>query len=317
MERFLYSKTEDISVLIVDDNDINGLIAENMLQSIGIPSDYAKDGLTALQMLRQKKYDLVLMDYVMPGMNGIEVIEKIRAIPHFEMLPVVALTGECFKEIKQEFAKVGVEDLLKKPLNYEKFTSCLKRYFPLMAKGRKIKEKPLQYAYLNDYRFLKVALENIETCVAQMKSEDETLVHLGWHSMKNIILTFQGNARWKELGTLISVTKEPTELLFLELEERYEELKQIVLAYDKEKEEEPSFEKEITFSQEELKNSKKRILYHVHRFEINPILKELKKLLEMTEGEERKSVLQAMDAAYVFDYEKIEKYLFECPIYSS
>ena len=124
---------------------------------------------------------------------------------------------------------------------------------------------------------------------------------------KNIIMAFRGNLRWREFLALMEEENGPTEGFLLELDKRYQELKQIVMAYDKERDRSETCCVSISLK-DESDLIRQKIGYHIKRFEINETISGLKDLLKMVQGAERETVFKAIDAAYIFDYEKIAEY---------
>jgi PAS domain S-box-containing protein len=117
--------------LIVDDNENNRLILRQMLKLKNIEVEEAANGFEALQLLaRQNQYDVILMDYHMPYMDGLETIRKIREsfIPFPEQLPLVLLHSSSDDEtIQHGCEKLGVTQRLVKPVNLEELYNSLSR----------------------------------------------------------------------------------------------------------------------------------------------------------------------------------------------
>jgi len=104
-------------ILIVDDNPINRMVAQKTVMRWGIKSDLAENGKKALEMIKRKDYDLVLMDLHMPVMDGYEATRQIRMLPdkkHKE-LPIVALTGSDLVVRKEMILDAGITDTVMKP----------------------------------------------------------------------------------------------------------------------------------------------------------------------------------------------------------
>jgi len=123
------------AVLIVDDVSTNLHVAKGLLALYEINVDLAKSGAEAIQAIVSKKYDLILMDHMMPGMNGVEATARIRAMgsdnPYFNSLPIVALTANAVVGAKDMFLKNGFNDFLSKPIEMAKLDVILARWIPL------------------------------------------------------------------------------------------------------------------------------------------------------------------------------------------
>ncbi len=112
-------------LLLVEDNEINQLIAEELLRSVGYTVDTANDGQEALDMLDKKSYDLVLMDIQMPIMDGLTATVKIREQERFNTLPVVAMSAHAMSGDKDNSLAHGMNDHITKPIIPEILYSTL------------------------------------------------------------------------------------------------------------------------------------------------------------------------------------------------
>ncbi len=120
--------SQDHSILIVEDNKINQIVTQNILKTKGYVSDIADDGLIAIDMVKQKHYDLILMDLNMPNMNGMEATKKIR---EFNLdIPIIALTASDTKDTITEIlnAESGFCDYMRKPFKKEEFFKKINSY---------------------------------------------------------------------------------------------------------------------------------------------------------------------------------------------
>ncbi len=117
-EEIIESAEEDIAgtkILLVEDNEINVLIATEVLEQYGCEVDCAGDGLIALKMLEKKEYDLVLMDIQMPNLDGIETVERIRSMEKYNTLPVVAMSAHALVQDREKSLAAGMQDHIIKP----------------------------------------------------------------------------------------------------------------------------------------------------------------------------------------------------------
>lgn len=119
-------------VLVVDDTKTNYLVVKNLLSLFKIPSDYAQSGMEALQRMEEKRYDLVLLDHMMPEMNGEETLKEIksRTGERFEEIPIIALTANAAVGGREEFKSLGFSDYISKPIEVHKLGEVLKEYLP-------------------------------------------------------------------------------------------------------------------------------------------------------------------------------------------
>ena len=122
----------DARVLIVDDMPINLKIVEELLRPLSMQLDEAENGREALNKIYAGHYDIVLMDHMMPVMDGVEAITELRARPEekYRSLPVVVLTSNATDEEKTLFFESGFSDFLPKPINPEDTFACIRRWLP-------------------------------------------------------------------------------------------------------------------------------------------------------------------------------------------
>ncbi|MGB5278017.1 MAG: ATP-binding protein [Gammaproteobacteria bacterium] len=103
-------------VLLVEDNPINQMIAQKMLEKIGLESTLAGDGQQALDMLSQGSFDAVLMDCQMPVMDGFEAAKRIRELDAFHELPIIAMTANVMEGDREKCLDAGMNDYIGKPV---------------------------------------------------------------------------------------------------------------------------------------------------------------------------------------------------------
>ena len=105
-------------ILIVDDNATNLMLLKIIAQRIdGVSVDGCDCPLRAIDMLRARPYDLILVDYVMPKMNGNDLISAIRMLENYEVVPIVMITGENVRQVRIEAISAGATDFLSKPVD--------------------------------------------------------------------------------------------------------------------------------------------------------------------------------------------------------
>lgn len=121
----------DAKVLIVDDNTINLSIAVGLLEPLQVKCEVAQSGKEALEKLRDNQYDLILMDHMMPEMDGIETsIEIRRTIPDADFTPIIALTANVLEGSKEMFLKAGMVDMIAKPIDIKELNMKMIKWLP-------------------------------------------------------------------------------------------------------------------------------------------------------------------------------------------
>jgi CheY-like chemotaxis protein len=102
-------------VMVVDDDAVTNRSAVLALRRAHLDADAVEDPLLALERLREARYDLVLVDIEMPGMNGFELCRKLRALPNYERTPVIYVTVHTDFESRAQGVLSGGSDLIPKP----------------------------------------------------------------------------------------------------------------------------------------------------------------------------------------------------------
>jgi CheY-like chemotaxis protein len=117
--------SERIHVLIVEYDEVSARAARTMLQRLGCRATVARNGAEAIEGLRQAKFDLILMDWQMPVMNGFEATARIRALPEAAGIPIV---GTSENMVRAECLAIGMNDLMPKPFLMEKLRQILSKW---------------------------------------------------------------------------------------------------------------------------------------------------------------------------------------------
>lgn len=117
---------KDKNVLVVEDNGINQLVAKQMLAALKATVDIAPDGLEAVEKVQAKKYDLILMDVQMPGMDGYETTRYIRSQLKNDV-PIIAMTAFAFKGEVEKCLESGMNEYLAKPFSLESLVAIIEK----------------------------------------------------------------------------------------------------------------------------------------------------------------------------------------------
>lgn len=119
-----------VQILAVDDYAANLKLVKALLEHTGITVVGASSGLEALEYFRQQDFDLILMDIQMPGMDGVEVTHRIRALESSSKnpTPVIALTAHALLSEREGLLKAGIDDYLTKPINEEELLNIIQKW---------------------------------------------------------------------------------------------------------------------------------------------------------------------------------------------
>ncbi|WP_299870409.1 response regulator [uncultured Hoeflea sp.] len=120
-------------VMVAEDNQVNQIVFQQSLDSLGINHDLAINGRDAVEMWARLRPDLVLMDVSMPELNGMEATAEIRAIEAREGMsptPIIAVTAHSLKGDEDRCLAAGMDDYLSKPISPEKLAAMIERWLP-------------------------------------------------------------------------------------------------------------------------------------------------------------------------------------------
>ena len=115
-------------VLVADDNAINLTIAKRLLVKFGFEVETCLSGQECLEMAKNKKYDMIYLDHMMPGMDGVETLNNLKQ-QHSELPPTIALTANASDDSRSEYIKLGFTDYLTKPIDMKELNKILKTLF--------------------------------------------------------------------------------------------------------------------------------------------------------------------------------------------
>ena len=126
---------KNISILLVEDSDMNRMVAQNSLQHYSCKVTEAENGVEALKILKKENFDIILMDIQMPEIDGIETTKIIRNKLKLN-IPIVALTANAFKSEIEKCKKAGMNDYITKPFNETNLIETIAKH--TIKKGNKI-----------------------------------------------------------------------------------------------------------------------------------------------------------------------------------
>lgn len=156
-------KFTNTTILLVEDNKMNQLIAQTILEQSGISVDKANNGIEAVNMAKQRKYDLILMDIQMPEMDGMEATKMIRLDDKF--IPIIALTANAIKGDREKYINIGMNDYVSKPFNKNELIKVISYHY---NNSTRITKNTSTKSY--DVKKLKETLNNNEEFVKEMIS---------------------------------------------------------------------------------------------------------------------------------------------------
>ena len=122
-----YSKHEGKRILIVDDSKINLKVANQILKPYNFNVKMVESGYECLELMERETFDLILMDIMMPKMNGVETLRRLKEIEGFD-IPVIALTADAIEGTDEKYLNAGFDAYLSKPIDRYELDRVLKKY---------------------------------------------------------------------------------------------------------------------------------------------------------------------------------------------
>lgn len=167
-------------ILLVEDNPVNQKVAVKLLTKAGFTVDTANNGMEALKILQEGKYQLILMDVQMPEMDGFEATQKIREMDApLRDIPIIAMTARALKGDREKCIEVGMNDYISKPIDHQELLEVLSKWIPakiIAGSSGSIKINPAKkYNKSEDQKLeqentpnFDIALENLEIDLSEL-----------------------------------------------------------------------------------------------------------------------------------------------------
>jgi two-component system, NarL family, capsular synthesis sensor histidine kinase RcsC len=176
------------SVLLVDDNPVNRELIQQQLETLGYTVDPAEDGVAALRLWHEGRYDIVLTDINMPNMNGYALTEQLRS--RGAKVPVIAVTAAALTSEKAHCKQAGIDDLLLKPLSLERLGEAMSRH----RVSVKSPASPLKVAWAGKYPekicriFVDSGTRDLNAILDAASNRDQESLLARIHSVKGALL---------------------------------------------------------------------------------------------------------------------------------
>ncbi len=136
-----YLFAPDARILVVDDNDINLIVASELLTMFAVKSDTAQSGEEAINKIAASHYDIVFMDHMMPEMDGVETTRILRQ-KYGKALTIIALTANAIEGVREELLGAEMDDYLSKPIDVETMNRMLHKWLPTSLKRSRQGDTP-------------------------------------------------------------------------------------------------------------------------------------------------------------------------------
>ncbi|QAU25309.1 sensor histidine kinase [Dyella sp. M7H15-1] len=188
-----YSENDTVSrrhsVLLVDDNPVNRELIQQQLETLGYTVDAAEDGVVALRLWHEDRYDVVLTDINMPNMNGYELTKQLRA--RGITVPILAVTATALASEKVHCKQAGINDLLLKPLSLDRLGEAMSRHLPQASPSL---ASLVKVAWAGKYPekvfriFVESGTRDLNAILAAARTQDQKTLLARIHSVKGALL---------------------------------------------------------------------------------------------------------------------------------
>lgn len=147
--------------LIVDDNDINLKVTQGLLKPYGLTIDIASGAEEAIRLINKTRYDIVYMDHMMPGMDGVEATKVIRQYddPYYKSLPIIALSANALEGVETMFKEAGMNDFVAKPVEISQLEASLRKWLPpekITTELVEVTQQKTQNEMFNGFKYIDV-----------------------------------------------------------------------------------------------------------------------------------------------------------------
>ena len=136
LEEDMMREYKGADILLVEDNEINQMVAEELLTQMGVAVTIAANGREALKRLDEKTFNLVLMDIQMPEMDGLTATEEIRRQKRFDRLPIIAMTAHALNDDRKKSLEAGMNAHITKPIDPLELCRCLVEWLKKERSGQ-------------------------------------------------------------------------------------------------------------------------------------------------------------------------------------
>jgi len=184
----------DAKVLVTDDNGFNLKVASGLLGFMDIEAELAESGAKAIELIKQKDYDIVFMDHMMPGMDGVETVREIRKLGgKYDDLIIIALTANAISGARAMFLENGFNDFISKPIDANELHDIVQRHLPPDKiingddnNGRKtVSDKEAALRRKSILTFVKENERTSEQIAVALDSGDTKTAHRIAHTLKS------------------------------------------------------------------------------------------------------------------------------------
>jgi len=183
----------DAKVLVTDDNEFNLKVASGLLGFMDIDAETADSGSRAIELVMQNDYDIIFMDHMMPEMDGVETVLRIRGLGgKYEDLIIIALTANAVTGAREMFLSNGFNDFLSKPIDASELQETVRRYLPHQkvseaagGNGQAVSDREAELHRKSIITFVKENRNTYDMITVSLSSGDIKTAHRIAHTLKS------------------------------------------------------------------------------------------------------------------------------------
>jgi len=184
----------DAMILVTDDNEFNRRVACGLMNFMDIKAQTADSGDKAIELVKKNDYDIIFMDHMMPGKDGIETVHEIRKLGgKYEKLIIIAFTANAVSGAREMFLENGFNDFISKPINADELQEFVKRYLPpnkvrIVSKNENqqdILKREKQLHHKSIVTFVKENRNTYKKLIDSLSSGDIKTAHRIVHTLKS------------------------------------------------------------------------------------------------------------------------------------
>jgi CheY-like chemotaxis protein len=195
---FDHPGTEDIEILVVEDNEMNQNLIKHLLNGWKVSFNIVNNGMEAIESLKTGKYDLVLMDIQMPGMDGYTATREIRLKLKLD-IPIIAMTAHAFAGEREKCLSYGMNEYIAKPINEIRLSRLITQ-FTGIANARAENKKNVSNEYPAAYQFIN--LQYMREIGEGSKEYEKTVTELFIEAIPSDLEGLESALKKKDLVTL-------------------------------------------------------------------------------------------------------------------
>jgi len=309
----------DARILAVDDNKVNLQVISGYLELYGITADKAESGQEALNKAAVHEYDLIFMDHMMPIMDGVETMQKMKE--RGIKCPIIALTANAISGVKEMYLKMGFQAFIAKPIEPEKLDRALREFLPKdlqtpISQGAEAPKASKSNTGMDDVILKQVYLDGknqVPLLKELFEREDIANYTIEVHALKSVAATI-GRMELSECAKSHEMAGKEGNIDFIR-----KDFDNLITQYEALMAELAERFPEETEPEEGLREPKEgevdKLLLQIRQalddFDLGAATNAVSKLLELNVGDRHKLVLKMRDAAELFDYDTIYDLLSE------